>query len=352
MLKNILLTVVTLSVALVLIATNVSAQELFVAVPVVKQSRYTDFLGEVDSRLTSSALIYNLSDISAVTNKSLSIHESIHKLNAQLANRYPSCRVVYVMNGRAAVFYDPGSSNFSIPDSLRGGSYQTYMVKNAKANNYALGPLIDELTTYTNNVTIDIALGSKLDATSDLTHSIEIQNYCLVMLANLKTKGYQDPRLKALIGWNAYRVAELYLQAAKEGWLGNDSKVALYAIQSKSDTLWLRNFCIEAFGARWCNETLGISLSPSAPLARLSPTIVMLDFTATWCGPCKQMTPIIDRMIKAGRSVVKVDVDRQKDVARQYKISAIPAFVFLRSGQEIKRFVGVTSREELEAEFK
>ena len=63
----------------------------------------------------------------------------------------------------------------------------------------------------------------------------------------------------------------------------------------------------------------------------------MIDFFATWCGPCKMIAPKLEQMDKDMDNVVflKVDVDEAEDVAQEYNISAMPTFVFLKNGQKV-----------------
>ena len=63
----------------------------------------------------------------------------------------------------------------------------------------------------------------------------------------------------------------------------------------------------------------------------------MIDFFATWCGPCKMIAPKIEQMAGEMANVVflKVDVDEAEDVAQEYNISAMPTFVFLKNGQKV-----------------
>lgn len=83
------------------------------------------------------------------------------------------------------------------------------------------------------------------------------------------------------------------------------------------------------------------------------PTVV--DFTATWCGPCKQMKPIVEKLEKAyGNRVnfVAVDVDDNGALSTEYGIQSIPTFVFLDAkGNEKERIVGAVSRQEIEEEI-
>ncbi|MBX3449596.1 MAG: trypsin-like peptidase domain-containing protein [Planctomycetaceae bacterium] len=74
---------------------------------------------------------------------------------------------------------------------------------------------------------------------------------------------------------------------------------------------------------------------------------VLLDFTATWCGPCQQMTPIVEGLAREGFPIQKVDIDQQKALARQYNVASIPTFVLVVNGQEVTRTTGSTSEQQL-----
>lgn len=73
----------------------------------------------------------------------------------------------------------------------------------------------------------------------------------------------------------------------------------------------------------------------------------VLFFNATWCGPCRQMKPIVTEMRRQGYRMRDVDVDRNRALAQKYKVSSIPTFVFLQHGREVKRFSGGTSSKKL-----
>lgn len=73
--------------------------------------------------------------------------------------------------------------------------------------------------------------------------------------------------------------------------------------------------------------------------------LVVIDFFATWCGPCKMIAPELERMAKDFPGVVflKVDVDENGDVSREYSVSAMPTFVFLKNRREVSRIRGADS---------
>jgi thioredoxin len=77
---------------------------------------------------------------------------------------------------------------------------------------------------------------------------------------------------------------------------------------------------------------------------------VLVDFWAEWCGPCKRLTPVLEDAVE-GRDVTlaKVDVDSNKELARRYNISGIPAVKAFRNGEVVAEFVGARSRPAVDA---
>jgi len=74
---------------------------------------------------------------------------------------------------------------------------------------------------------------------------------------------------------------------------------------------------------------------------------VLVDFFATWCGPCKAMEPIIKDVAHAvqGKArVVKVDIDKQTQLARQYSVQAVPTFIIFKNGNAVWRHPGMADK--------
>ena len=76
---------------------------------------------------------------------------------------------------------------------------------------------------------------------------------------------------------------------------------------------------------------------------------VIVDFWAPWCGPCRNLAPIIDEVAeeRTDIKVGKINIDDNKDLARQFKVMAIPTVLVFRNGEEVQRSVGPETKEEV-----
>ena len=74
---------------------------------------------------------------------------------------------------------------------------------------------------------------------------------------------------------------------------------------------------------------------------------ILLDFWATWCGPCMRQGPIVEALAEEGYNVGKIDVDQEMGLAQQFKVMSIPTLLIFKGGQEVHRLVGLTSKEDL-----
>lgn len=79
---------------------------------------------------------------------------------------------------------------------------------------------------------------------------------------------------------------------------------------------------------------------------------VLVDFTATWCGPCKALAPIVEKIADdyAGKvRVGKLDIDESADIAQRYGIRSVPTVLVFKGGQKIGQHVGLTTQPKLVA---
>jgi len=82
--------------------------------------------------------------------------------------------------------------------------------------------------------------------------------------------------------------------------------------------------------------------------------VVLVDFWAAWCGPCRMMAPVLNDLageLKGNSYVGKVNVEQYQSLAQKFKVRGIPTMVLFKNGTEVKRFVGVKSKEFLIKQF-
>lgn len=84
--------------------------------------------------------------------------------------------------------------------------------------------------------------------------------------------------------------------------------------------------------------------------------VTLVDFFASWCGPCKMLSPIIDELsndseINQKVSIYKIDIDESGDVAQNYGIMSVPTLVFFKKGKEINRITGFVQKEQLKEDI-
>lgn len=76
---------------------------------------------------------------------------------------------------------------------------------------------------------------------------------------------------------------------------------------------------------------------------------VLIDFWASWCGPCRMLSPIVDEIAEEadGFKVCKVNVDEERELALNFKVMSIPTLVVVKDGKVANRSVGVRAKEDI-----
>ena len=84
------------------------------------------------------------------------------------------------------------------------------------------------------------------------------------------------------------------------------------------------------------------------------PGLLVIDFWATWCGPCRMLSPIVDELaaeFEGRATIAQCNVDDCEDIAMRFGVRNIPTLVFVKDGEVVDRTVGVQSKQDLAAKI-
>ena len=76
--------------------------------------------------------------------------------------------------------------------------------------------------------------------------------------------------------------------------------------------------------------------------------LVLIDFYADWCGPCKMIAPVLE-MVQDQIQIIKINIDNHENLASKYGVMSIPTLIFTKDGKEVRRLIGYTDEDELKA---
>ena len=83
--------------------------------------------------------------------------------------------------------------------------------------------------------------------------------------------------------------------------------------------------------------------------------ITVVDFFATWCGPCKMLAPVLEGLsgeMEGKANFIKVDIDQSLDLANEFKIASVPTMVIFKDGQKVEQLVGFLPKEKIQQAIK
>jgi thioredoxin 1 len=118
------------------------------------------------------------------------------------------------------------------------------------------------------------------------------------------------------------------------------SPIYSYTLRQKED--FMAEGIVELTTAAWDKEVLQAN------------GLVMVDFWAVWCGPCRMIAPTVEELSKeyAGKvKVGKLNTDENPDIASKYKIMGIPTIMFFKDGQKVDQIVGAVPKPQLKAKI-
>ena len=79
-------------------------------------------------------------------------------------------------------------------------------------------------------------------------------------------------------------------------------------------------------------------------------SVVLIDFFATWCGPCKMLSPVLEQVneeIGSEVKITKLDIDNSMDLAKKFGVMSVPTMILFKDGKEVERIVGLRQKTQI-----
>lgn len=86
-----------------------------------------------------------------------------------------------------------------------------------------------------------------------------------------------------------------------------------------------------------------------------SKKVVLVDFFATWCGPCRMLSPVLEEVLEESKGefdIVKVDVDESYDLAKKFGVMSVPTMIIFQEGIETDKMIGYSQKDDILEEIK
>ncbi|MFV0255668.1 MAG: thioredoxin [Erysipelotrichaceae bacterium] len=76
--------------------------------------------------------------------------------------------------------------------------------------------------------------------------------------------------------------------------------------------------------------------------------VVLVDFYADWCGPCKMIGPVLEELAKDGHTIAKINVDTDTQTPKSFGVTSIPTLIVFKNGEQVKQHIGFAAKAQLE----
>jgi thiol-disulfide isomerase/thioredoxin len=162
-----------------------------------------------------------------------------------------------------------------------------------------------------------------------------------------------------LEGWRETQLSswcEMECRCPTEGFFGTRQHIAFDHSTDREAAVSVGNFFVRWIFLQARKPTMKMimllmMLADAETGSAATPDVQLLDFTASYCQPCQQMVPILQRMERDKFPVRKIDITEEHELARRFNVDRVPTLVLMVEGKEAKRFIGLTDEAELRSEM-